>query len=192
MLKPYASWALVLPLLVAISGCLYEATLDAKGGATMTATYRLNKDDYAVTKKRMESAAVKLTSSQLVGPPGLTDGVFKLELADATKLPTAPYFRDVKVTRVDGPAKGTKVLTVKLTNDRPLNLPDNLIDRVGKEVKIAITFPGAVVESNGTLSGNTVTWTWGVNQFFNIHDVLLTATYNEAAAAGGEGAKAGS
>jgi hypothetical protein len=175
--------ALLLPLVATISGCLYEATLDDKGGGTMTVRYAIAKRDFSEAKAKMLSPAVKLVSAELVGEGEHTEGVFKLRFDDVTKLSTARHFGGVTVTRADG-KDGTKVLTAKVKNDRSLNLPETLLERFGRDLKVVITFPGEVVESNGKIgAGNSVTWSWGLNQFFDSREVVLTAIYKTTGAA---------
>jgi len=173
----------LLPLIATISGCLYEMTLDDKGGGVITARYRIAKRDFSEARSKMQSASVKLVSSEIVGQGDTSEGVFKMSFDDVTKLSTAPHFNTVSVTRADG-KEGTKVLTAKVRHDRPITIPENMLDRFGREVKVVVTFPGEVSESNGTISdGKTVTWTWGLNQFYEAKELLLTATYQSAAAA---------
>src|SRR5215475_6926262 len=176
------AYVLLLPLAAMVSGCLYELTLDDKGGGTMTATFAVPKRDFPEAKRKMQSPSVKLVNAELTGAGENTQGVFKLSFADVTKLSTVPSISNVKVTRLDGEKKGTKKVTASIGNARSLNIPDNMLDRFGREVKIVVTFPGEVLESNGKSSGNTVTWSWGLNQFFDTRNVELTATYKEAGA----------
>jgi len=193
MQKTLAARAVVLSLLVATSGCLHEVTLNAKGGGTMTVTYHVdNKAELQAAKRNLESSWVKVTSAELVGAGADSRGVFKLEFQDIARLYSAPYFKDLTVTRADGSKPGTKVLTGKIKHSQPSKLPDNVAERYGKEVKIAVTFPGEVVESNGKVSGgNTVTWTWGLQEFFDTPELTMTATYGEAGASGTPAPKAG-
>jgi len=182
------AYVLFLPLVAMLSGCLYELTLDDKGGGTMTATFSAFKPDLPETKRKMQSASVKLVSADLIGEGEKSQGVFKLSFADVTKLSTVPNFSNVKVTRSDGEKKGTKKVTASIRNERSLNIPENMLDRFGREVKIVTTFPGEVVETNGTVSGgNTVTWRWELNKFFDTRDVELSATYKEAGGSEGGG-----
>lgn len=182
-LKKHATYLVLLPLVAAISGCLYELTLDEKGGGTMTAQFQVSKPDLPTIKGRMGSSAVKVTSAELVTKDGRSEGVFKLQFGDVTKLSTAEQFRGVQITRVEG-AKGTTVLTAKIRHEKPLHLPDAVVDRFGKEVKVIVNLPGDVVESNGKASGGkTVTWSWGIREFFDAPEVVMTATYKQPGAA---------
>jgi len=189
MLQRPVLYALLPALTLALGGCLFETSLDAKGGGTMTATTAVEKDEFPRTKKTMESSVVKLKSAELVGTGARTDGVFKLEFSDASKLQTTQYFRNLRVTRAEGAKKGTMLITATMKNGNPLHLPDAMVERFGREVKVVVAFPGPVVESNGTISGgNTVTWQWGVKEFFNMPEVTMTATYGDAGAPAAEGA----
>jgi len=193
MQKTVAARVLALSLLVATSGCLHEVTLNAKGGGTVTVTYHVNdKADLDKAKTQMQSSSVKVTSAELVGTGAESHGVFKLEFEDITKLSSAPYFKDLTVTRADGSTPGTKLLTGKIKHPKPSKLPDKIVDIYGKEMKIAVTFPGEVVASNGKVSGgNTVTWTWALQEFYNTAELTMTATYKEGGAPGTPAAKTG-
>jgi hypothetical protein len=189
MLKKALEYAVIVPLLVAISGCLIESTLDAKGGGVMTLTYGVVKpEELPSVKKKMESSAVKVLSAELEGSGDKRQAVFKLQFDDVTKLPTTQFFNNVRITRADGSKPNTKVLTAKVKHDKPVKMPDGAADVFGKEVKVQVTLPGEVVESNATSSsGSTVTWTWGLSQFFEQTDLTLTATYKEPGASGTPG-----
>ncbi len=167
-------------LSIVSSGCLLETTLDAKGGGVMTVTYRAKKDvKLEQEKKRMESAAVKVTSAETVGDSGQVR--FKLAFADVTKLPTAPFFQGATVTRSDGSKKGTKVVTAKIVHPKPTKIGEAGVQYFGNEVKFVVTFPGEIVESNAkTKEGKTATWVYGMSEFHEMPEVLLTATYKEA------------
>lgn len=178
MLKKSVWYTVVVPLVVAISGCLVESALDAKGGGVLTLTHPVGKkEDMAPFQKRLESPAVKVTSAEFVDQGEKSQGVFKLQFDDVTKLSTAQFFSDLTVTRADGAKKGTTLLTAKIVHKVPQKMPDKAAEFFGKQVKIAVTLPGAVVESNGKVSGNTVTWTWGVSEFNDMPEVVMTATY---------------
>ena len=194
MPKTVAASVLALSLFVATSGCLHEVTLNAKGGGTMTVSYHVrDKADLDSAKKEMGSSSVKVTSAELVGTGDASLGVFKLDFQDITKLSSAPFFKELTVTRADGSKPATTTLTGKIKHTNPSKLPDKAVELFGKDMTIAVTFPGAVVESNGKVSGgNTVTWSWGLQEFFNTAELTMTATYSEATASGTPAAKPGS
>ncbi len=183
MLKKPACYAVLVPLVVAVSGCLIESTLDAKGGGVMTVTYPVaKKEDLPGLQKQMQSPAVKVTGAEVVETGDKKNAVIKLQFDDVTKLSTAQFFANVTVTRADGTKKGTKALAAKVKHKNPAKLPDKAVELFGREVRVVVTLPGAVVESNGKISGNTVTWIWGISEFNEMPEVVMTATYQEAAA----------
>src|SRR6516165_4215972 len=107
MPKTVAASVLALSLFVATSGCLHEVTLNAKGGGTMTVSYHVrDKADLDSAKKEMGSSSVKVTSAELVGTGDASLGVFKLDFQDITKLSSAPFFKELTVTRADGSKPG--------------------------------------------------------------------------------------
>src|SRR5579862_9341534 len=147
-----------LPMIVAASGCLYEATIDAKGGAELKMHYRVDpkiKPDKIGTD--LQSSDVKLVSKS-IDKNHYVDAT--LRMADVTKLSTAAYFRNTAVTLVDGPEKGTKKLTITSVNKTPAaKLPPTAVDYYGSEIEIVLHLPGEVVTSNATESkGSDATW----------------------------------
>ena len=192
MLNQAVRSALVVLLMAAIQGCLYEAALDANGGGVMTVTLRLDRrEDLLNVKPQMESRAVKVTSAEFVADGESSRGIFKLEFADVTKLSTATFFKSVQITRTDGPT-GAKVLTAIVKNEKATEVPDSVVQRLGKEVKVVVTFPGEIIESNGTVSGgNTVTWTWGMKDYYKQSEVMMTVAYRQPAAAATPGVTPG-
>src|SRR5215472_1831479 len=170
--------ALFVLLFAALPGCLYETVIDATGGGTMTVTIRLDKrEDLLNVKSQMENRMVKVTSAEFVSDGEPSRGVFKLQFADVTKLSTTSFFKSVSISRSEG-VNGAKVLTAVVKNEKATEVPDSVVQRLGKEVKVVVTFPGDVIESNGTVSGgNTVTWTWGMKDFYKLPEVMMTAAY---------------
>ena len=57
--------ALLLPLVATISGCLYETTLDDKGGGTMTVRYAIAKRDFSEAKAKMQDIVCRIFGDKL-------------------------------------------------------------------------------------------------------------------------------
>jgi hypothetical protein len=170
--------AFALPLTLSLGGCLYETNLNAKGGGTITVTRRLNdKKDLAKLEPQMKSSAVKLTSAKLSDDG--KSGVYAMAFDDITKLSTVAFFKNVAITRSSEKEKGTVTITAKYKNSKPGPLPDKIVQFYSNEAKLVATFPGPVTESNGKVSGNTVTWSWEINEFYKQPEVVLKATYKE-------------
>ena len=182
----HARAALLVLLLAALPGCLFESVLDANGGGVMTVTIRLGKsEDLAGVKAQMQSRAVKVTSAEFVSDGEASRGIYKLQFDDVTKLTTSQFFHSLTITRSEG-ADGAQVLTAVARNPHPTEVPDTVVQRLGKDVKVVVTFPGDVIESNGTVSGgNTVTWTWGMKEFYRQAEVMMTTAYRRPAATPG-------
>ena len=180
MLKPLATLALCSLTLLAVPGCRIHSTLDAKGGATVAVKYRVGKDaTLEAEKKRMESPSVTVIKAALE-EDNFTN--FELKVDDITKLSTAKFFEEAAITLTDG-KEGTKVLTAKVTRKSPNKLPDEALAYFGKEFEVAVTLPGEVVSSNATKTdGNTVTWTYPMNDFMNAKETSMTVTYKNPAA----------
>lgn len=182
MLTALARYAVVLTLAAAASGCLFETTLDASGGGAMAITLRgIKRKDFEALKGKLQSATVKVTDTALAGDGEGSEARIKIQFDDVTKLATTEFFRNTTVTRSDG-SNGTRVLTA-IVRHKPGEISDAALQRLGKEVKVVVTFPAPVVESNGTISGgNTVTWTWGMKQFHQLAEIMMTAAYTPPAA----------
>lgn len=183
MPKRLARYAVVVALGALVSGCLYETTLDANGGGKMSVTLRgVHQKDLEGLRNKMQNAAVRVLSAEFSGASDNGQGLLKLQFDDVTKLSTTEFFRNVSIKRSDG-VEGSQVLTAIVRNAKPSDLSDAQVERLGKEVKVVVTFPGDVIESNGTASApNAVTWTWGMKEFFKASEVMMTAAYKPGAA----------
>lgn len=184
MPKQLARCAIVVAMGALVSGCLYETTLDANGGGTMSIILRgTHRKDLEGLKNKMQNRTVKVLSAEFRGDDDNGEALLKLQFEDITKLSTTEFFRNVSIKRSDG-VEGSQVLTAIVRNTKPSDLSDAQIERLGKEVKVVVTFPGDVIESNGTTSPpNTVTWTWGIKEFFRLSEAMMTAAYKPSAAA---------
>lgn len=184
MLKQVARYAVVMAMITLVGGCLYEATLDANGGGVMSITLQgTNRKDLEALRNKMQSRTVKILSADASGDGTASQVVFKIQFEDITKLSTTEFFRNVSIKRTDG-FNGSQVLTGTVRNLKPADLADAALERLGREMKVVVTFPGDVIESNGTTSApNTVTWTWVTKEFFKQREVTMTAAYKPGAAA---------
>lgn len=172
-----------LALLLALSllaGCLMDATIDDKGGGTMTIKYRLSTEaQFAGAKRRVQSAQVTLTDSKVEPDKWAT---FHLKFDDVTKLSTIEYF-DHTTFMLSSDEGGTKTLTAKFTNANPSKLPEEMVAYFGREATITIHLPGDVVKSNAMKTdGRTVTWTYPLADFTSAPEINVTVTYKAPAA----------
>ena len=186
MLTTVARSVLVMLLGLALQGCLYEANLDSAGKGTMTVTIALpTRQDLDNVKGDMQSSAVRVTSADFVEDAERNRGIIKLAFDDVTQLSTTRFFHDVAVTRSEG-INGTKVLTAVAKHNPVSELPEAVLKRFGPEIKVVVTFAAQVVEANGTVSGgNTVTWTWGVKDYFKQPEIIMTVAYKATPATAG-------
>lgn len=184
MPKQLARYAVVVAMGALMSGCLYETTLDANGGGVMSVLLRgVNRKGLEGLRYKMQNRTVKVLSAEFSGEDDNGQALFKLQFDDITKLSTTEFFRNVSIKRSAG-VEGSQVLTAIVRNTKPGDLSDAQIERLGKEVKVIVTFPGDVIESNGTTSpSNTVTWTWPMKEFFKQSEAMMTAAYKPSAAA---------
>jgi Tfp pilus assembly major pilin PilA len=164
MPKKLAWFAVVVPMIAALGGCIYETTIDDKGAGQMMATFSgIKRETLDILKSKMESSSVKVLSADFTGSPESGSAVIKLRFDDVIKLSTTEFFRNATFTRSDG-VGGTTILTAVVRNNtKAPELSDTVLAKLGKELKSVVTFPGDVVESNGTVSGGrTVSWTWNL------------------------------
>jgi hypothetical protein len=169
--------AVTLPLAAILGGCLFEATIDAKGGAEVKLHYRV--DPNAKLEKvaaDLQSKDVKLVSKSM-DKDHYIDAT--LQTADVTKLSTTGFFKAAAITLVDGPEKGTKTLTIHYLNKTPTaKIPPNALEYYGEQIKVGLTLPGEVVKSNATESkGSSATWTLETGKFFAAKENLFEVTY---------------
>jgi hypothetical protein len=138
--------------------------------------YRLQPDAKLETvKKMLESPSVTVKNAEMDKDKWAT---FDLDVKDATKLNTTALFKNVAVTITDGADKGTKVLTAKHVNAKPMTLPEKLRDYYGNELRVTLTFPGEVVKSNATeTKGDTATWKLNLDEFLKATQTEFQATY---------------
>jgi hypothetical protein len=168
--------AAMLALLVTSSGCLFEATVNALGGANIKVHYRV--DPSLKPEKSgdgLQSSDVKL----------LTKGIDKdhyvdatLETANLTKLYTAPLFKAIAIAFTDGAEKGTQTLTIKNVKRPVAKLPPNFFQYYGNQSKLVLHLPGDVVKSNATeTNGNTASWTIETAKFMDASETTFEVTY---------------
>jgi hypothetical protein len=176
----HAPAALVPGILLLVAGCLtVDSKLDAKGGGSMTLSYVSKPEALEAERKKAEGPNVKVVSAEQKGDRA----ALKLTFDDVRKLDTSRLFDRVSVTLADA-AGGDKELTVKVANKDPRKLPDDLIEKIGKEVRIALELPGAVVTSNAqSTQGNTVTWVFPTVDWLAASENTLKATYKGQPAA---------
>ena len=171
--------AVVAGLLLAIAGCRFESTIDAKGGAELTVRMHLlatqNLDRVA---KDMSSADVEVVSKAKDKDNWAT---IQLKMKDVTKISTTEFFKTTAMTLTDN-KDGTRTLKAVVTNKNPSEkLPDNVVEYYGKEVSISAKLPGEIVKSNATsTSGQTATWTTDLRKFFAARQNAMEATYKLA------------
>lgn len=171
--------ALLTPLAVLASGCLMESTLDAKGGGTIKATYKLSKDqNLDQAKKQFTSPTMSVTKADLAKDNTVT---IEAKYTDLTKLNTAPIFKSVVLATTADPKAGTKTITAKQVNRSPAKIPPAILDYFGNDFTFSITLPGEVVKTNGSSSGNSVKWSMPLTKILGDKEVPFEVTYKAPA-----------
>jgi hypothetical protein len=176
MSKTTTAWLIGLLLL---SGCLTANTVlqpDASG--TMTITYTIDRASTAdIERRKAAGPHVTVEKAEVAG----TKATLQLKFDDVRKLDTSPLFKDLHVTLDE--KDGRRTLVAKVTNAKPITLPDNALATVGREVKITLALPGEVVESNGrTTVAKTVAWEMPTNDFIGVREREFRVTYKQPAA----------
>lgn len=175
MRKDQRTLGLALVALLAASGCRFDTTLDAKGGATIKVAYRLGKDSsLAKVKRSFLSPNIKIVSATMD-----KDMHANVEIAidDVTKLSTAQMFAKLKTSRtVD--KDGTVVLEGKIINKQPMKVTKEVLDYFGREVAVSVTAPGEIVDTNASAKdGKTATWKWPTEELFTQPEMVLRISY---------------
>jgi hypothetical protein len=172
----------ILPgLLLAVlstTGCLVEGTLDPAGGGQLTLRYRLvSVAHFEQMKARLASPDVTVTEAAMTPEKRAT---FAVAFRDARLLSTAPAFADAHVTLTEE-ADGLRTLLVTMTGER-LTLPAPYIDYLGREFRMTLTLPGAVVRSNATaVAGRQATWVRPIGEMQQEESLAFRVTYRPAA-----------
>jgi hypothetical protein len=171
--------ATLLVLCVALAGCLVDGTLDKDGGGTLTVKLRLmSVDQLADVKQQLQSPQVELLKAILDDDKWAT---FDLKFADATKLPTARFFRRATVTQSDDEG-GTRTLKIRYVNAGGAVLTQEMANYFGNQVTYVIRLPGQVVQSNATQTeGKTVKWTYAAKELGAKPEYTLSVTYKRPA-----------
>ena len=180
--------ALLLPLAVLASGCLIENTLDAKGGGTVKAVYKMAKDQTLdQQKKQFTSSTMAVTKADVDA-----DNTVHIEATyrDVTKLNTAPIFKGVVLAITSDDKAGTRTITAKQVNRNPAKLPESVVEYFGKDFTFSVTLPGEVVKSNASeTKGNTATWNMPLTRIIGDKEIPFEVTYkagtDDKAVAGG-------
>jgi len=183
MLKRFVPIALLVPALLATSGCLVEMTVDAGGGGTVKAQYKVAKDQTLEQQKRQfASSNMTITNASL--DIAANTATVDAKYTDLTRLSASAFFKGVAVKKSVDAKAGTTTITAKKVNHNPAKLPDNVLEQFGREFTLTVTFPGEVVKSNATeTKGNTATWKMPLNKILADKEIPFEATYKTPAAA---------
>ena len=164
--------------LLACSGCLVDVRLGAGGAGALTLRYRLDE------RTTLGMAADRLAAPSVIVRSARIDregyGTFKLTFADVQALPTTTVFRNLSVTRTAGTEPGTTTVVAKFVQPKPVHLPPAQLQRYGDEVKVGVALPGPVVASNGTTSGDAVTWVVPLETLLGGSETVFSVTYRDA------------
>jgi hypothetical protein len=147
----------VVPMAIALAGCVVEGTLEPNGSARLRLTYRLvSVAHFERARASLQSADVTVTDASMTPEKRAT---FDLAVADVRKLSTAAAFARTAVTLADSPGGGERTLTITVEGNPTARLPPPYVTYLGGEFRLALTLPGDVVRSDATrVEGRTVTW----------------------------------
>lgn len=158
-----------------LAGCLtLKGTLDAKGGGTMDLSYPMPLGS-SLKRERTRFESPDVTIASITETDGGQKVAVSLTFPDATKLSSAPWFRNVAITRT--PEGDTETLRVVVKN------PDaKKIETKEPGPTFTFTLPGKVVKSNAPKppEGATVSWSYTLPEFASAPSTEMTATYEIA------------
>ena len=153
----------LLAALLLLSGCLFETTIDAKGGGTMHIRYRVQPN------AKLEALKVQMQSPDV-----------SIEKADLDQQGWATFDPQVRrrhqalhhrVLQADdhhaggGPGQGDQDAVGGRAQRQAGQLADSLVEYYGRDVDIEVTLPGEVVKTNATShKGEKATWTIPLNR----------------------------
>lgn len=174
--KPLARVVAVL-VVVALgsSGCLFTGSLDGNGGGRLTLRYRLVSVLYFERHKQaLQSADVTLKNAVLAPDKWAT---FDVEFADVRKLSTAPLLANIHV-EVKDDGQGLRTVAVRLDNKVAQEMPELFQSYLGRDFKLSVQMPGAVIASNATsITGPTASWAMPLAQLSMRPTLDFTASY---------------
>src|SRR5262245_42772003 len=173
-----AQVALVMGASLLLSGCLtLDAKLMATGAATIKMSHRLNEADLQKAKQDLEGPHVTVKNATWADGRG----TFDLAVDDVQKISTSKAFSHTTVALKDGKTPETKELVVTMRQDKPMKLPPDAIDKLGKEMHLSIELPGEIVSSNATSTkGAVATWTLSTEDFAAKPETVLNVVYKTA------------
>lgn len=175
------SVAVISTLMLLLSGCLFETTLNEQGGGTMKVELRANQyDTLPKVKSRFESPNVEITNATM---DDKKNAVIELKYKDFTKLSTSAYFNNVDFALTRDAAAKTQTASATVKYEQPVALKPEQLDYYGKEVHISLTVPGEVVKTDGTANGKTVTWTVDVEKLLKAKSTPFSVTFKSDAPA---------
>lgn len=167
--------ALLLPLALLVSGCLFETTLDAKGAGTVKAHYKLGKDQTLEQQKKNFTSSNMTVTKASVSKDNMVD--IEAAFKDVTKLSSAAIFKGVTLAVTKDEKAGTTTLNAKQVNRNAAKLPDAVVEYFGNEFTLSLTLPGEVVKSNGEAKGSTVTWKMPLTKIIGDKEVPFEVTW---------------
>jgi hypothetical protein len=167
-----------LALSFALAGCMKvdaQVAISADDTVTGSIVMALDKRLAPLTGKSEE----QLVSGISLKPDDIARGTTVEPYQDASFVGRRYVFKDVPLREFHG----TDQVSVTLAHDgrtyllngvadlRTVNLTDPAVQRFASlfSFSVSVTFPGKVVESNGTLSGRTVTWTPKAGESLPMH-----------------------
>ncbi|HWP66086.1 MAG TPA: hypothetical protein VNO26_09260 [Candidatus Limnocylindria bacterium] len=164
--------------LLAASGCVVEGTLDAAGGGTLELRYRLvSIANLEQMKSRLASPDVTVTDATMTPDKHAT---FRVAFRDVRTLPTAPALAATQVALTDD-AGGLRTLTVTLPG-RQGELPAPYVAYLGGQLRVTVTLPGEIVDSNATsTSGRSATWVRAIAEVEREPSTVFRVTYRQPA-----------
>lgn len=160
---------------VALSGCLFESTLDAKGGGTMKVQMRTTPNSTIENvRASFTGPGVEITKATIDDKKNVA---VELAYADFRTLGALKQFENTTFTLTEDRKAKTRTASAMTKYARPLTLPDDQLAYFGKDVTITLTVPGEIVKTNGKAKGKTVTWGMPLNKLLGEPETTFSVTY---------------
>lgn len=162
-------------LALALTGCLVESTLDAKGGGTLKMQVRGGpQETIEEVRSRFQGSGVELTKATMDDKKNIS---VALTYTDFRKLGGLRQFENTTFTLTDDAKAKTRTASAVTKFARPVKLPEDQLKYFGNEVTVSLTVPGEVVKTDGKAKGKTVTWKMALDKLFSAPETTFSVTY---------------
>lgn len=167
-------------LLLSLSGCLIESTIDDKGGGTLKVEVRgTPTDTLDKLKARFAAPGVEIVTATM---DDKKNAVIEIKYQDFRALGALKQFENVTFSLTEDAKAKTRTATAVAKYARPVTLPEDQLTYFGKDVKVSVTVSGEIVKTDGKGAGKTATWTMPLNTLLGTPQSTFSVTYKHSGA----------